>query len=241
MNGSSYRGCFDGDSGHGALLPVKREGLAWVSGHIRRAEGYVMMLRPFAVRIPTVERLEAPKEERFLNHETQQPLEERRSRPSRIKGDSGVVQRPAPDALPSSSKSTAISAVLLVTLVDVSRARLLVTTLQACGALDLFHDFFVVVPGPELTQIREEFQIDGEATVVLVDEQELLSENGGFPLGVTPRNDTYALQMILKLLASSLMRTPYYLTLDADVLCVKERLSEEDLLPDGKGNYIPER
>ena len=115
------------------------------------------------------------------------------------------------------------------------------TTLQACGAFDLFHDFFVVVPGPELTQIREELQIDGKTTVVLVDEQELLPENGEFPLGAIPRNDTYALQMMLKLLASSLMRTPYYLTLDADVLCVKERLSEEDLLPEGKGNYVPER
>lgn len=199
-----------------------------------------MMPRPLAVRIPTVEQLEAPKEERILHHP---PLEERRSSLSRIDDDSGIGQCSSPDAVPSSSKSTAISAVLLVTLVDVSRARLLMTTLQACGAFDLFHDFFVVMPGPELTQIQEELQIDGKATVVLVDEQELLlPENDEFPLGaIIPRNDTYALQMVLKLLASSLMRTPYYLTLDADVLCVKERLSEEDLLPEGKGNYVPER
>lgn len=35
-------------------------------------------------------------------------------------------------------------------------------------------------------------------------------------------------------------RTPFYLTLDADVLCSKDGLSEEDLLPQGKGNYVPE-
>ncbi|CAN0536973.1 unnamed protein product, partial [Laminaria digitata] len=37
-----------------------------------------------------------------------------------------------------------------------------------------------------------------------------------------------------------LVKTSFYLTLDADVLCTKEGLSEEDLLPRGKGNFVPE-
>ncbi|CAN0511530.1 unnamed protein product [Scytosiphon promiscuus] len=46
--------------------------------------------------------------------------------------------------------------------------------------------------------------------------------------------------MALKLLASSLVKTGFYLTLDSDVLCTKDVLSEEDLLPQGKGNFVPE-
>ncbi|CAN0553012.1 unnamed protein product [Laminaria digitata] len=57
---------------------------------------------------------------------------------------------------------------------------------------------------------------------------------------VEPWWNKYALQMALKLLASSLVKTSFYLTLDADVLCTKEGLSEEDLLPRGKGNFVPE-
>ncbi|CAM9355066.1 unnamed protein product, partial [Hapterophycus canaliculatus] len=35
-------------------------------------------------------------------------------------------------------------------------------------------------------------------------------------------------------------QTPFYLTLDADVLCTKDKLSEQDLVRQGKGNYLPE-
>lgn len=41
-------------------------------------------------------------------------------------------------------------------------------------------------------------------------------------------------------LLSLSQQTPFYLTLDADVLCSKDQLTEEDLLPQGKGNYVPE-
>ena len=83
-----------------------------------------------------------------------------------------------------------------------------------------------------------------EDPITFVDERSLLpaSGRGGGRVGgvVKPWWDTNALQMALKLLASSLVSTDFYLTLDADVLCTKEVLSEEDLLPQGKGNFVPE-
>jgi len=46
-----------------------------------------------------------------------------------------------------------ISAVLVVNLKDAHLAALLMTTLRECGAMDVFREFFVVVPGGELAQI----------------------------------------------------------------------------------------
>lgn len=46
--------------------------------------------------------------------------------------------------------------------------------------------------------------------------------------------------MFLAIYVGLVQETPFYLTLDADVLCTKDGLSEEDLLSQGKGNYVPE-
>ena len=239
VNGSSG-GCFNGDSAHGALLPVDQEGVAWVSGHFRAADERAIMSTPFAVRIPSL------------------PNRVHRDDSGDGRGNSQLnISFGAPKA--KSKPSATISAVLLLTLDDANRARLLMKTLRTCGALDLFHDFFVVVRGRELARIRDVLGTDGGSAVVMIDEEQLLLEmllsddhNGAVAAAVIDgrvgagtyhrrRGETYALQMILKLLAASLMRTPYYLTLDADVLCTKSRLSERDLLPHDKGNYMPER
>ncbi|CAM9511053.1 unnamed protein product [Ectocarpus sp. 12 AP-2014] len=117
----------------------------------------------------------------------------------------------------------------------------------------LFREFFVVVPGAELAQIEATIcnrvsngrmgsafcaKDSGNLKLTMVDEIQLLSNAGVNK--VESRWHTYSVQMALKLLASSLVQTPFYLTLDADVLCSKDQLTEEDLLPQGKGNYVPE-
>ncbi|CAM9898873.1 unnamed protein product [Ectocarpus fasciculatus] len=117
----------------------------------------------------------------------------------------------------------------------------------------LFRNFFVVVPGAELTQIETIIcnrvgndrigsafcaKDSGNLKLTMVDETQLLS-NAGVDK-VESRWHAYSVQMALKLLASSLVQTPFYLTLDADVLCSKDQLTEEDLLPHGKANYVPE-
>ena len=170
--------------------------------------------------------------------------------------NTGEFALPSPASLsqpPSSPPPShgGVSAVLLVTLEDAHRATLLMSSLRACGAMDIFRDFFVVVPGGvgggDISRIETIFRsahpFDGEDPITFVDEKLLLpaSGRGGGRVGVVkPWWEKYALQMALKLLASSLMRTSFYLTLDADVLCTKEVLSEEDLLPEGKGNFVPE-
>lgn len=47
-----------------------------------------------------------------------------------------------------------ISAVLVLTLKDAHLATLLLGTLRACGAMDMFRELFVVVPSQELTLIE---------------------------------------------------------------------------------------
>lgn len=49
---------------------------------------------------------------------------------------------------------------LVLTLKDAPLAKLLMTTLRACGGMDIFRDFFVVVPGGELSQIESILQHD---------------------------------------------------------------------------------
>lgn len=120
--------------------------------------------------------------------------------------------------------------------------------------MDIFQEFFVIVPGGgegdggDLSRIEaifrnaQRFGADQDS-ITFVDERLLLparAEGGGVMGVVEPWWSKYALQMALKLLAFSLVRTSFYLTLDADVLCTKEGLSEEDLLPGGKGNFVPE-
>lgn len=51
--------------------------------------------------------------------------------------------------------------------------------------------------------------------------------------------DTYALQMALKLLVAQIVRTDYYVTLDADVIATGP-LCAAALLPGGRGAYTAE-
>lgn len=47
-----------------------------------------------------------------------------------------------------------ISAVLVLNLKDTHLATLLMTTLRACGAMEIFRDFFVIVPTEEISEIE---------------------------------------------------------------------------------------
>lgn len=241
VNGSTA-GCFQSDSPNGALVPVKQPGIAWITGHFRTAAGNQETSRPLAVNIVAIDIDEAPDEGQKPQAKPARRPDEQQSR-SRI-GDelggafSSQTESDYDTSPVSKSPSRRLSAVLLVTLEDAHRAMVLLATLQACGAMDLFQDFFVIVRSQEIARFNEmrlnaRFNTD---SIVVVDEKKLLPGGGR----VEPWWDKYALQMALKLLASSLVRTPYYLTLDADVLCTKATLTEEDLLPRGKGSYVPE-
>lgn len=224
INGSS-RGCLDGDnSPNGALLPANQAGIARITGHFHAESGTALTTRPLAIDIfPPFVPISPPQA-----------------------AEDGLIWSRGGDAKPIQSSpaghSGKISAVLLVTLKDVDLALLLLATLRARGAITIFDDFFVVVPSAELEQIETIVRQSSFLTthdsngVVFVDERRLLPRGGK----IEPWWSKYALQMALKLLVSSLIRTEYYITLDADILCSKVGLTEEDLLPQGKGNYVPE-
>lgn len=63
-------------------------------------------------------------------------------------------QPPLPVQTVRNNSYSRISAVLVLTLKDAQLATLLMTSLRACGALGIFRDLFVVVPGDELAQIE---------------------------------------------------------------------------------------
>lgn len=66
--------------------------------------------------------------------------------------------RPPLGQAPSSSS---LSAVLVVTLEDAHLAALMLATLRACGAMDIFQDFFIVGRGQELAQVEAILTYDG--------------------------------------------------------------------------------
>ncbi|CAM9862490.1 unnamed protein product, partial [Discosporangium mesarthrocarpum] len=134
-----------------------------------------------------------------------------------------------------------LSAVLVVTLDDAGRAATLMATLKVQGAMDIFRDFFVVVPDRDKVALGILLSSLPRVTVV-ADSMLFSGEGEGLGNdGMDPSWEGYAIQMAVKLHAARLMRTEFYLTLDADVLCTKWGLSlEEDLLPGGKGNFVDE-
>lgn len=71
--------------------------------------------------------------------------------------DSPPLPPPAPTTRAQRAHSR-ISGVLVLNLKDAPLAKLLMTTLRACGGMDIFRDFFVVVPGGELLRIESILQ-----------------------------------------------------------------------------------
>lgn len=118
-----------------------------------------------------------------------------------------------------------MDAVLPLTARDLGRARILLTSLarnlQGLGTL------WVVTRASETEAIRAALQ--SEAHVQVLNELELVPE----------LRHAYGLkgwyrQQVVKLAIAERVATPNYLTLDADVICVR-KLSAEDLAPDAKG------
>ncbi|CAM9637128.1 unnamed protein product [Chrysoparadoxa australica] len=126
-----------------------------------------------------------------------------------------------------------LSAVLVLKAEDLDRAAVLVTSLQASRGA--FHQVFVVVPDSEMELIEQSLGAKSALDASVIAESSLL------PSGRADSQwDGYALQMMLKLLASQLVSTPFYLTLDADVICTASVLSADDLVKHGRGVYSPD-
>ena len=139
---------------------------------------------------------------------------------------------------------------------DLGRAKLLIASMRARMDVDhVLDEFLVVVPDRELPTVRDALLPDSGALqkkMRFVPERSLLvDDDTGAPLfheawdtGADEPWAGNAVQMALKLLVSRVVRTPFYLTLDADVLVAgggrgggdsggggRARVTLDDLLP----------
>src|SRR5215813_6569601 len=124
--------------------------------------------------------------------------------------------------------SEAIEAILPLTARDLPRARILLASLRR-HALGL-RRLWVVCPPADGAQLSRELA-SGAApwTTCVLPETELAPE-----LAYASWFRGWYRQQLLKLAIAERIGTPNYLTLDADVICVR-RVTPEDLAPHGKG------
>jgi hypothetical protein len=112
---------------------------------------------------------------------------------------------------------------------DLERAEMLFKTLQSFAAEErVFQKVVIVAAGNELGRIQKVLGGYSCFDFDYVDEDHLVPE-----FRKHPSVGGWTRQQVIKLAANRVVETPYYLTLDCDVLCTK-RLSLEGLLPGGR-------
>jgi hypothetical protein len=122
---------------------------------------------------------------------------------------------------------THFDAVLPVVARDRERADLLVESLERhCPDLATC---WIVAPGADLAALRH---LEG-GRYRLLDERELLPGRPGVLARRRLREPGWYLQQLLKLAIAECVATPHYLTLDADVVCLRT-VTAQDLLPGGR-------
>jgi hypothetical protein len=132
------------------------------------------------------------------------------------------------------SPANQISMVLPLTLEDAGRAMLLLGSLNKCwqNKSDIA-TLWVIVPDHHVFAFAAALGSGGDLPIEVVSERTLFHTDlsAGWP--------GYALQMSLKLLAAKLVKTDFYMTLDADVICAAP-LNMGNVVRNGKGGYNPE-
>lgn len=97
---------------------------------------------------------------------------------------------------------------------------------------ELVHELLVIVPPADLRRARSELADSGPLPVRVVDERALGVDAGGSPGWIT--------QQILKLAAPQVVTTPWFVTIDADVVATRP-VDREFLLPGGRAIWEQER
>ena len=138
----------------------------------------------------------------------------------------------------SEDENSQISLVLPLTLKDASRAMLLFSTLRTFMKAKDIRELLVIAPEKEIPAfawLRDASNLPS-FPIRVVDESSLFEAG---VLNERPRPEGYAIQMAIKILVADLVTTPFYLTLDADVL-VAAPTSYPDLIVNGRARYNPE-
>ena len=111
---------------------------------------------------------------------------------------------------------------------DLKRAHILFTSLQTFVAAGTISEIFVLVPAAEVGLVQQEYSCWQGLNIKVMAEDDLLPEFKKYP-----KMRGWRKQQLLKIAIANLVENEFYLTLDADVICLKP-LDESKLIIDGK-------
>jgi hypothetical protein len=111
---------------------------------------------------------------------------------------------------------------------DLKRAHILFTSLQNFVAAGTISEIFVLVPAAEVDLVKQEYACWQSLKIKVMAEDDLLPEFKKYP-----KMRGWRKQQLLKIAIANLVENEFYLTLDADVICLKP-LDESKLVIDGK-------
>lgn len=111
---------------------------------------------------------------------------------------------------------------------DLKRAHILFTSLQTFAEPGLISELFVIVPAAEVELVTKEYATWHSLNIKVMAEDDLLPEFKKYP-----KMRGWRKQQLLKIAIANLVENEFYLTLDADVICLKP-LDESKLIIDGK-------
>lgn len=125
------------------------------------------------------------------------------------------------------SASSKLDAVVPITLKDYGRFVILERTIHHF-CKDLFNTIWVVVPDRDLKEIKDRIK---DPIYCIISDSELIPEFKLFP-----NRGGWFNQQLIKLAIASRVETDFYITLDADVICVRS-IDFSDLIKDGQAVY----
>jgi len=105
---------------------------------------------------------------------------------------------------------------------------ILFSSLEKFSPPKLFDKFFLVCPKSQIKTLSKYIDNWPDLPLKLLDEEDLVPEFKRFPTVGGWRK-----QQVIKLAIASFIKTPYYLTFDADIVCTSP-ISEDILLPNNK-------
>ena len=120
-----------------------------------------------------------------------------------------------------SDNDNKITLVLPLTARDLERAHILFNSLFHAGSLEIVAELIVMFPDKDLSKITikmEQYREIFIFPITLIQESTLFEDSSV----LSRRYEPYCLQMALKLLVAKRVHTNYYLTLDADVIMLKD-------------------
>ena len=132
------------------------------------------------------------------------------------------------------TKKSKISAVLPLNINEMDKSNsceitdILFSSLRKFSSPSLFDKFFLICPRDQVPTLSQYSSSWPELPLEIIDEERLVPEFTNFPTVGGWRK-----QQIIKLAIASLVKTPFYLTFDADVICTSP-ITEEILLPNNK-------